>query len=439
MDSIARMAGALQVLLAETAERSGRECRLIKRQREFTATSLLSTFVWGFLRWGNPKWEQLAGLARELGANVSPQAVEQRITPALRDSLYRLWQAAVGSVVESEPRTTPLLRKFTNLYIGDSTTISLCSGLAEPFPGCGGRSGGGKAALKLQVLWDMVSGQWTRLTAEPGKTNDSTSLQKEATPPTGSRSLFDLGYFNLERYKTWQAAGAHWISRGISDMHVWIDGQSVYLYDWLKTQPPGPIDCWLEVGAARLRCRLIALRTPQAVANRRRQKAHEKAQKKGKTPTARHLETCDWTVFITSCDNTKISWQEVVVLYRIRWQIELLFKLWKSHNLLGHHRSDDPVRQLVELYAKLTAVIIQHWLTLTTCWCDADLSLTKATRLIRDRLPSLIDALPDVNQLIAVLTRWKSLLHHLARIPKRKKDPSHPELLATPMQLTFTG
>ena len=141
MDSIARMAGALQGLLKETAERIGRECRLIKRQREFTATSLLSTFVWGFLRWGNPKWEQLSGLARELGADVSPPAVEQRITPALRDSLYRLWQAAVGSVVASEPRTTPLLQKFTHVSNGDSTTISLCAELAEPFPGCGGPAG----------------------------------------------------------------------------------------------------------------------------------------------------------------------------------------------------------------------------------------------------------------------------------------------------------
>lgn len=141
MDGIARMAGALQGLLKETAERIGRECRLIKRQREFTATSLLSTFVLGFLRWGNPKWEQLAGLAREWGADVSPQAVEQRITPALRESLYQLWQAAVGSVVESEPRTTPVLKKFTNVFIGDSTTISLCAELAEPSPGCGGPSG----------------------------------------------------------------------------------------------------------------------------------------------------------------------------------------------------------------------------------------------------------------------------------------------------------
>lgn len=439
MDKMAQLAGVLQGLLTETAERIGRECGLIKRQREFTATSLLSTFVLGCLQWASPKWEQLAGLARELGARVSPQAVEQRITPALRDSLYQLWRAAVGCVVSSEPRTTPLLKKFTDVLIGDSTTISISAELAEQFPGCGGPAGGGKAALKFQVMWSMASGSLSRFAAEAGKTNDSTSLRKEATPPAGSLSIYDLGYFNLERYKAWQAAGAHWISRGISDINVWVDGQSVYFYDWLKTQPPGPIDCWLEVGAARLRCRVIALRAPLEVANRRRQKAHEKAQKKGKTPTARHLETCDWTVFFTSCDATLLSWQEVLVLYRVRWQIELLFKLWKSHNLLGKHRSEDPVRQLVELYAKLTAVIIQHWLILTTCWSDTALSLTKATRLIRERLPLLVAALPDLKALIAVLTRWQTLIPDLARIHKRQQKPSNPQLLANPMLLTFTS
>ena len=97
------------------------------------------------------------------------------------------------------------------------------------------------------------------------------------------------------------------------------------------------------------------------------------------------------------------------------------------------------MRQLVELYAKLTAVLIQHWLILTTCWSDTALSLTKATRLIRERLPLLVAALPELKTLIAVLTHWKTLIPSLARIPKRQQKPSNPQLLANPMLLTFTS
>ena len=68
MQIIPRMAAVLQGLLTTTAKEIGTQCRLIKRQREFTASSLLSTFVLGFLQRPKPTWEQLALVARQLGA-----------------------------------------------------------------------------------------------------------------------------------------------------------------------------------------------------------------------------------------------------------------------------------------------------------------------------------------------------------------------------------
>src|SRR5690606_6415817 len=151
-----------------------------------------------------------------------------------------------------------------------------------------------------------------------GKQNDSTSRVMDALPPAGSLVIFDLGYFVLARFARWQAAGIHWISRGISNQVVWDNGESHDLYEWLQTQPAGPIDRWVEVGMARLRCRLIALRAPAEVTARRRQKAYEKRAKKGQQPTARHLATCEWTVFLTSCSQETLTWKEAVVLYRVR-------------------------------------------------------------------------------------------------------------------------
>lgn len=437
MNMIAGMAVALQGLFTVVAKQVGQECRLIKRKREFTESSLIATFVLGFLQRPCPSWEHLALIARQLGADVTPQAVEQRVTAELRDSLYKLLHVAVGYVLTAEPRMTPLLRKFTSVFVGDSTTIPLGDALSALFPGCGGSHGSGSAAIKLQVIWDVIRGGF-RMILEAGKQSDSTSSIMQEIPPAGSLSLFDLGYFSLERFATWQKAGAHYISRGISDLLVWIDGQPQDLHDWLNTQPVGrPVDQWVEVGQARHGCRLTALRAPQEVSARRRQKAHEKAAKKGRQPTARHLATCDWTVFLTSCPEDMLTWKEVVALYRVRWQIELLFKLWKSHNLLEQHRSSDSLRQLVELYARLIAAIVQHWLILTTCWSDDRLSLTKAARLIRDQLPQLILVIADLQQLIDLLSRWQRTLFKLARVEKRRTDPSNPQLLANANLLTY--
>lgn len=437
MTIFARTAALVQEVLTTTAEEMGRAHGLIQRRRRFTASSLLTTFVLGFLQHANPSCEQLALIARQAGADVTPQAVLARITPALRDCLRRLWLEVIDRVVRSEGRAAPLLRKFTHVFIGDSTTLPLTDALADEFAGCGGAPGAGRAAMKLQVVWDVLSGGLWRLTCAAGKENDSASLAALPAPPAGSLSVFDLGYFALERFGRWREAGAHWISRGISDLLVFSDGQTHDLHAWLARQPAGPIDLWVEVGAARLPCRLVALRAPSEVAARRRQQAHAKAAKKGRQPTARHLATCDWTVFLTSCDDALLTWKEVVVLYRVRWQIELLFKLWKSHGLLEQHRSDDPVRQLVELYAKLIGVVLQHWLLLTTCWRDARLSLVRAARLIRDQLPQLIAALPHLGALTATLERWAHCLTGLARIAKRRAQPSNPQLLLNPELLTF--
>ena len=200
MEIIARTAGALQGLLTTTAEEIGKTCHLIKRHRQFTASSLLSTFVLGFLHRGRPTWEHLAFVARQLGAKVTPQAVEQRITPELRDSLQRLWEAAVACVMTAEARTTPLLKKFTQVLIGDSSTIALTDALADQFPGCGGSYGSGRSAIKLQVIWDCLAGG-LRMVWEAGKQNDSTSSVMQDIPPVGSLSIKDLGYFCLERFR----------------------------------------------------------------------------------------------------------------------------------------------------------------------------------------------------------------------------------------------
>ena len=68
------------------------------------------------------------------------------------------------------------------------------------------------------------------------------------------------------------------------------------------------------------------------------------------------------------------------MLARVRWQVELLFKLWKSHNRIDEWRTGKPWRVLCEVYAKLLAVIVQHWLTLVGCWQRPERSLVRAAQ-----------------------------------------------------------
>ncbi len=60
--------------------------------------------------------------------------------------------------------------------------------------------------------------------------------------------------------------------------------------------------------------------------------------------------------------------QEALVLGHARWQIELLFQLWKSDGSIDESRSGRPWCILCELYAKLIAMVIQHCVLLMSCW-----------------------------------------------------------------------
>jgi DDE family transposase len=437
MGIFARIATAMQAILGPVADQVAQQCGLIRRQRKFTGATLVQTFVLGYLRKPTASAEDLALTAQQLGVDVSSQAIDRRFQPALRDCLYQLWQHAVTQVVMAKPRALALLQQFTEVLIGDSTVIQLADELADTYPGCGGRSGMGRAALKIQVLWDMLYGRLKRAVVEAGRQSDATSPAVEETPQKGSLLIYDLGYFMLERLRSWSSAHAYWITRVGSRVTIFVDGVAHPLLDWLAlTTTPGPIDVWVEVGQQeRLPCRLIALRAPDEVVHRRRQKAYAKAAKKGRRPSREHLAACAWTLYLTNVPDTMLSWREVVVLYRVRWQIELLFKLWKSHNHLATHRTADPVRQLVELYARLIAVIVQHWLILSVGWEEGERSLVKAARWIREYLPLLIEVLPDKPQLIASLRRLARLIQRLARLNRRRKHPNaqqlidHPELL----------
>ena len=437
MSIFARIATAMPALLGPVAEQVAQHCGLIRRQRKFTGATLLQTFVLGYLRKPTASADDLAFTAQQLGVDVSSQAIDRRFQPALRDGLHQLWQHAVAQVIMAKPRAVALLRQFTAVLIGDSTVIQLADELAETYPGCGGSSGMARAALKIQVLWDVLCGCLKRARLEAGRQSDATSPAVEATPQPGSLLLYDLGYFALERLRNWSNAGAYWISRVGAQVTLYADGVPYHLLDWLaQATAAGPIDGWIEVGAQeRLPCRLIALRAPDEVANRRRQKAYAKAAKKGRVPSREHLAACAWTLYITNVPEPMLRWREVVVLYRVRWQIELLFKLWKSHNHLATHRSTDPVRQLVELYARLIAVMVQHWLLLSAGWDEGERSLVKVTRWFRENLSLLIEVLHDKPRLIARLRRLARLITRLARLQRRRKHPNaqqlmdHPELL----------
>ena len=140
---------------------------------------------------------------------------------------------------------------------------------------------------------------------------------------------------------------------------------------------------------------------------------------------------------MTNVPASILSAKEIIVLYRARWQIELLFKLWKSHGLVAAITSPKPARQAAEVFARLLAVIVQHWLLLASVWSYPDRSLVKAIVGIRSFVAMVADTLRCKARLVRTLETIGVSLAKTARMNKRQRKPNSYQLLINPDLLEY--
>jgi hypothetical protein len=441
MRIVMKTVAALQVVFGTGTNDLSRTTGCVQRERKFCGLSLMRMFVLTLLQHPAAKDRDYRAMAAKLGVQVTEKAITLRFTQGLVRFFQESLNQAVDQVLAAKAVPAALLRKFTDVRIGDSTTLALPDELAQQFPGCGGTGKAGKAALKLQVLWSLSTGQLLKWQIEPGRASDALSEIAAAAPPAGALSIFDLGYFSLERFQRIGKARAYWISRFQHKTKVFdAAGKHLGLLPFLRKHGrQGVVDMSVVLGEKEhLPCRLLAVRVPAEVAARRRQQIREKARDHGRQPSQEYLDLQQWTIFISNCPPQLLSWKEVVVLYRARWQIELLFKLWKSHNRLAQRETDaSPQRQMAVLYAKLIGVLVQHWILLTTTWSNAERSLRQAAALVRDWIVLFVEALNDRRRLRDLLQRLDIAIAKTARITRRRKHPSLFQLLENPELLDY--
>jgi hypothetical protein len=149
--------------------------------------------------------------------------------------------------------------------------------------------------------------------------------------------------------------------------------------------------------------RLLIIRVPQEVVERRRADLKADAARRHQPIRQRAWELADWTILLTDAPAHLLSLQEALVLLRERWQMELLYKLWKQYGQIDEWHTAHPWRILCELYAKLIGLLLQHWLILLFAWQDEQRSLVKLAQVIRDTACSLLEALAGSRSLCSVL------------------------------------
>ena len=434
MAIVAKVARVVEALLNPWAEEVARDVPVVKRRRKFSPATLAQTFILGFLAKPRASDEDLARMAARCGVPVTTQAVEQRFTQDTVDFLEALFRRAIQQRLQADRTLAPRLERFPAVFLQDATAIVVPEELSDRFPGCGGSHGAGQAAIKLQTRLDLKTGALDAVSIEAGRDCDQrTPLQWDASTP-GALRIADLGYFDTKVFHHLNTHQQFWISRLAFGTEIFTrEGAPIARIDDLFAPAQVVVDQDILMGKdAKVPCRIVVWRVPHEVAARRRRKLIAIARDKGNPPPSqKRLDWCDWMIFVTNTPQELLSPREIGVLYRARWQIELLFKRWKSLGAVAEMTGSTVIRRLVRFWSRLLAMLIQHWVLQATAWGDCRCSLTKAWEAIREHATHLAAACRDEERLAAEIALIGDILKTTARRDKHKQ-PGTFELLNDP-------
>lgn len=420
MATITQVAETLQKVLGDQVEVLARESGFIQRQVTVTGSGFVQAMVMSFQGNQSPSYSEISQSASSLGMPMSAQGIEQRLNERCAQFMKAVLEVALKEKVSGITKSAvPILEKFNGVHLRDSSTIGLPASLKEVWRGTGNQNAE-TAALKLQVSWEYSHGALDGLVLQAGCCQDQTSPAQRLELPVGALHLGDLGYFSLDKLARDSERGVFWITRWKFRTTIW--DTPTHLLDlvaFLSQQTKSQLDLPVHVGGKQqLVCRLLASRVPQEVADQRRQRLRESYRKQGRQPSEKMLQLAEWTLVLTNVPVTLLSLQEALLLLRVRWQIELLFKLWKKYLAIDKSNSHNPWRILTEIYAKLLTALLFHWTTLFDFWNYPDRSLFKAVMLFQKYITSILFHLSDRLALITLLQRLSDCYAKACRIGK---------------------
>ena len=327
MQIITKIAKGMQDILTTNADIVAKEVGFIKRQRKFSGSTFAQTLVFGWLSDPEATLEDLTQTAADLGVSITPQGLEKRFTYEAADFLKHILEDAVGQIISAQPVGISILQRFHGVYIKDSSIVALPDELHDIWQGCGGRvMKNTRASVKMQLRVNMNTGGLDGPYLYAGRIQDKNSPFQY--PPAGSLEIFDLGYFSLKVMEDMDKQDVFWLSRIHTQCDIYHQDERRDLVEFLETHCFHELDVPVLLGVgARLPCRLLAVRVPDKVSRERRRKIRAKYKREGKTPSKRHLALTNWTIMVTNVSCEQLTLEEAFVLKRVRWQIELLFKL----------------------------------------------------------------------------------------------------------------
>jgi hypothetical protein len=228
------------------------------------------------------------------------------------------------------------IKKYRRVLIKDSTCFQLPETMKEAYPGSGGKGSG--AAVRIQFEYDILSGSLLDLNITAFNRQDATdSIETADHISEGDLVIRDIAYMHKRALTMITDKNASYISRldnRISvhelrnDRYERVDFSSIYKE--MRKKRKSVMETFVALGADLSHCsRLIIYMIPENIQEQRLRKIRYERKRNGSGEPTKELKDRSRLVLIITND-LEISAEHLYSLYMLRWQIELVFKTWKS-------------------------------------------------------------------------------------------------------------
>jgi Transposase DDE domain len=298
--------------------------------------------------------------------------------------------------------------EFRRIVIQDGSSFAIHDALREVFPG---RFKAVKpAAVELHATMDLLCDAPTTVVLTPDTTNEQAFLPEPATL-TGALLLADRGYIDLDYLRRVEQAGGFFIIRAKAGMN------------------PHVVDAYREDGS-----RLHALRGKPLKASGHKLPKAQRAELVVRWEVAGH-PLClrlilSWNrhdkafcYLLTNLPAPRYPLEMICRAYKWRWQVELLFKEWKSYANLHAFDTENPAIVEGRIWAAIAAAALKRFLAhMTQLLAMVPMSTRKVAMCAVHVLGGIVQALKTGN-MAGLYDALEEAMAYLASHAQR----AHPE------------
>lgn len=346
--------------MASNLDRLAKQTKFITRSRKLSASgfALLCCFLPS--PGSYPSLDQMIGaLLVHWKIRMCKSSLHARFTASAVKFIREIFREVIARDLSSSPLSV-WVNTFKDVIVLDSTVVNLSDQCVGLFAGFGG--GAPVSSAKIQFNMGLISGKIWEMSLLSGRSTDLSYRLGKIVP--GALYLFDLGYACADNFQAIIQNNAWFLTRYKYKTTLYRPNGNPISHKAVlrlvrRMKVGSRIDMKVLIGAkSQVPCRLVLEKLSPDVANQIRRKLQTDKQKKCKNLSKERLLFCDVNAYVTNVDPAQLPADKIRSIYGIRWQIEILFKTWKSFMKIDQTRNIGPAQFQCCLYGALIRMVI---------------------------------------------------------------------------------